>query len=233
MSADVDVLYEDGHLLVVAKPAGLATQGRDPSGSSLEARVWAYLGGGEGVDPYVGTVHRLDRPTSGVMVWAKTRKAARRLADEFAERRVAKVYAAVVEGRVEPADGSWVDWLYEEETGVGVVQVSRPGTPRGREAVTRFERRAVWEGVGGRYTMLRLSPRTGRTHQLRVQASWRGWPIVGDGSYGATMAFASGIALHALSIELTHPTTGAELRFHAPLPESWLGRGWPLDVLGL
>jgi 23S rRNA pseudouridine1911/1915/1917 synthase len=211
------VLYEDAHLLVVNKPAGLATQGPAGAGDTLEAEVRRYLRADGPLSVYVGTVHRLDRPVTGVILWAKTLKAARRVAEQFARREATKEYWALVEGCPAPPAGRWEDWLCVEETGLGRVQVCRPGTPRSRRAVTRFE--VAKSGVVQAW--LRLWPETGRRHQLRVQAAQRGLPILGDVLYGSRTPFPAGIALHAHRLTICHPVLDQAMTFEAPLPAAW------------
>jgi 23S rRNA pseudouridine1911/1915/1917 synthase len=217
-------LYEDAHILVFDKPAGLLTQGPAVA-DTLEAHVQRHLSPERPDTVYLGTVHRLDRPVSGVVLWAKTEKAARRLAMQFAERRVRKEYWAIVEGQPADGQGIWDDWLCTEDTGLGRVQRCRPGTPRARRAVTQYERgdpRAIPEGCA----WLRLAPETGRTHQIRAQAATRGLPIVGDQLYGATRTFPEGIALHARALTIQHPTLDRPMTFEADLPASWAQWGF-------
>lgn len=217
------ILFEDAHCLATAKPAGLLTQGVARGEPTLEQAVRRHLRPDDPGAAYVGTVHRLDRPVSGVVLWARTPKAARRLAEQFAGREARKEYWAVVAGRPERPEGVWEDWLCTEDTGLGVVQVCRPGTPRARQARTRFRREDAPLADGR--TWLRLWPETGRTHQLRVQAASRGLPIVGDRAYGSTATFAEGIALHARSLTIRHPVLDRPITFEAPLPAAWAGLG--------
>lgn len=220
----LDVLHEDAHCLAVNKPAGVPVQGRSPNEESLEAAVRRHLAPGEPLSAFVGIVHRLDRPVSGVVLWAKTVKAARRLAEQFAARGVVKEYRAVVSPVFGPDAGRWEDFLYEGDTGLGRVQVCHPGTPRARRAETRFRREAGWILPGG-CSALTLWPETGRTHQLRVQSGSRGHPIVGDALYGSTRGFPSGIALHAARLTVDHPTTAERWTIEAPPPASWAEAG--------
>jgi 23S rRNA pseudouridine1911/1915/1917 synthase len=218
------VLYEDAHCLAVAKPAGMLTQGPAAGETSLEAEVRRSLRPDDPGAVYLGTVHRLDRPVSGVVLWAKTPKAARRLADQFASRRVRKEYWAVVEGQPPAPAGLWDDWLCLDDTGLGVAQLCHPQTPRARRALTRYELAAAVRVPAG-CSWLRLWPATGRTHQLRVQTAARGWPVVGDRAYGASRPFPAGIALHARSLTFAHPTLQRPITVEAALPESWLMAG--------
>jgi 23S rRNA pseudouridine1911/1915/1917 synthase len=219
------VLYEDPHCLAVAKPAGVLTQGRPAGESTLEAAVRRYLKPGAPDSVYLGTVHRLDRPVSGVVVWAKTPKAARRLAAQFAARTAGKHYWAVAEaapGTVQ-AEGAWDDWV-ADPGGAGRAQPVAPETPGARHTATRFR-------VGRGATLpngtlwLRLWPETGRTHQLRAQAAARGLPIVGDTDYGSARPFPRGIALHARALRVAHPVLRTTLTWVAPVPEAWAEAG--------
>jgi 23S rRNA pseudouridine1911/1915/1917 synthase len=212
------VLYEDNHLLVVDKPAGLLAQ-RDASGRpALVDLAKAHRKSSEGKpgDAYIGLVHRLDEPVSGVVVLAKTSKAAARLSEQFRARRVRKEYLAVVEaplggGRL-PPEGAWTLWQD---------QVARRPEERrpAKEQDCRTECRLV--GRAGRWALLALRPITGRKHQLREQAALRGLPIVGDRRYGSQGPFEGGIALHAAGLRLEHPVLRKPMQFRCPPPGAW------------
>jgi 23S rRNA pseudouridine1911/1915/1917 synthase len=226
MAERLVVLHEDPHLLAVVKPSGVLTQGTPAGEMTLEAAVREHLGR-DGTSPvYLGTVHRLDRPVSWVVVWARTPKAARRLAAQFEAREVAKEYWAIVEraGAPElPAEATWDDWLADPDA-MGLARVVAPGTPGARRAITRsVPDRAERTPEGTAW--LRLRPETGRTHQLRVQAARRGCPILGDVAYGARGTFPGGIALHARTLRILHPILRQPLRLVAPVPPSWAERG--------
>ncbi|CAN5850445.1 RluA family pseudouridine synthase [soil metagenome] len=220
------ILHEDAHLLVVDKPAGLLTQGYSQGEPTLERALRSHLLAEAPASGYLGTVHRLDRPVSGVMVWAKTPKAARRLCEQFARRVARKQYWAVVEALPKDRAGIWDDWLCEEDTGLGVVQICLEIAPRARHARTRY---ALGTGPGlllpPGCAWLKLWPETGRTHQLRVQASSRGLPILGDSPYQSRRPFGPGIALHARSLSLQHPISRQEMTFEAELPTAWAEQG--------
>jgi len=236
MTAPLRLLFEDEHCLALLKPAGQLVQGTwaPPGETTLEQDVRLHLAPGDPESAYLGIVHRLDRPVSGVLLWAKTPKAARRLAGQFEKRQVVKEYWAVVEAaRIEagtpeapplPRLGeTWVDWLTAADRS-GVVHAVPEGTAWAREARTRA---AVDESARtpAGLAMLRLWPETGRTHQLRVQSASRGLPILGDAIYGSSEAFTPGIALHARSLQVRHPTTAKPMILVAPLPDSWRERG--------
>jgi 23S rRNA pseudouridine1911/1915/1917 synthase len=235
MGRVLSVLFEDEHCLGIVKAADQFVQGTwaPPGEQTLEQEVRSYLGPADPAAVYVGIVHRLDRPVSGALIWAKTAKAARRLSAQFERRQVRKEYWAITEVHEQPQmrspgrnpgvgegdEGSWTDWL--TPPGVpGVARVVEPGTSGARLAVTRF-RREQSSSLQPELVWLRLWPETGRTHQLRVQAAARGWPILGDATYGALQPFAPGIALHARQLRLRHPILGTPLELVAPLPLAW------------
>jgi 23S rRNA pseudouridine1911/1915/1917 synthase len=225
MTAPPAVLWEDPHGLAVAKPAGLLTQGPTGGEVTLEALVRHYLRPDNPASVYLGTVHRLDRPVSGVVLWAKTPKAARRWAEQFANRSAHKEYWAIVEVPADPgqldASGTWDDWLAPPDA-LGRARVAEPGEPGAAHALTRFEvgeARVLPEGTA----WLKLRPETGRTHQLRAQAAARGLTIVGDVTYRSTQDFPAGIALHARSLIVEHPIARRPIVVEAPLPASWSG----------
>jgi 23S rRNA pseudouridine1911/1915/1917 synthase len=225
-AAKLVVLYEDNHCIAVAKPATLLTQGVPPGIPTLEAQVKAYLKERyhKPGNVYLGIPHRLDRPVSGVVLFARSTKAAQRLAEQFRQRTVRKVYWAVVEGAVEPAEGTWEDWLRKlpEEART---ERAEPGSPGARQAVLHYRRLRA----GPDWTGLELTPETGRMHQLRVQAALRGWPIYGDQLYGSQRRFGPPtelprdrvIALHAYRLTVLHPIRYEPITLTAPLPEIW------------
>lgn len=218
----LQILYEDDDLIALDKPSGLSSQAPPIAGESLDQLVRAYLAPQDPSSAYVGAPHRLDRPVSGVIVWAKHSRAARLLARQFERRQVLKEYLAIVEGEA-PDSGLWEDWLVRENTGLGRVQIAAAGTPRAQLARTRFKRaRAASDAL----SCLVLTPETGRMHQLRVQAAARGIPIVGDSAYGSRRAFVDGaIALHARALTLAHPADGKRITLTAQVPPSWADFG--------
>ncbi len=228
MNRPLHVLFEDEHVLGLAKPAGQFPLGVwAPEGeTTVEADVRVHLDAAHPGAVYVGVVHRLDRVTSGVLLWAKHPKAARRLSRQFENRTVRKEYWAIVErGFSARFDPRWEDWLTDAHK-EGVARVVSPGAERARQAVTRAaleHANAIPSGLA----WLRLWPETGRTHQLRAGASSRGMPIVGDHAYGSTRPFAppGAIALHAHTLEVRHPISGMPLALRAPVPQSWAEAG--------
>jgi 23S rRNA pseudouridine1911/1915/1917 synthase len=229
---DPVVLFEDNHCLAVAKPGGLLTQGVPQGRPTLEAWAREYLRTKytKAGRVYLGIPHRLDRPVSGVILFARSSKAAARLAEQFRERQVTKVYRAAVDGAVEPVEGTWDDSLRKvpDEARAEVVPADAPGA---RAASLRY--RVLARIADG--TLLQLTPVTGRSHQLRVQSAARGWPIRGDRLYGSAHDFGPPaatdrdrrIALHAESLTFLHPIRYEPVTVTAAVPAYWaeLGAG--------
>jgi 23S rRNA pseudouridine1911/1915/1917 synthase len=226
MSDSPRILFEDNHCLAVAKPAPLLTQGVPAGIPTLEAWVKAYLKAKyhKAGNVYLGIPHRLDRPVSGVVLFARNTKAARRLAEQFRERQVTKVYWAAVEGEIAPAEGAWEDWLRKLPEQARSERV-QPDTPGARQAVLAYRR--LQPCAGG--TLVEFRPLTGRMHQIRLQTALRGWPVRGDTVYGAKLPFGPPdappreriIALHARSLTFLHPIRYEPVTIVAPLPPVW------------
>jgi 23S rRNA pseudouridine1911/1915/1917 synthase len=235
----LDVLYEDNHCLAVNKPAGLLTQGVPQGIPTLEAMARAYLKEKyhKAGNVYLGIPHRLDRPVSGVVLFARSSKAAARLAEQFRERQVVKVYWALVEpnakGEWPPEEGVWEDWLlkHAEEARSECVAAATEGA---REARLRFTRLQTLADAA----LLEVRPETGRMHQIRVQAASRGWPVSGDEMYGAKRPFGPPaelprdrfIALHGRGLTFLHPIRYEPVTVSAPLPEYWRFEQGPADL---
>jgi 23S rRNA pseudouridine1911/1915/1917 synthase len=225
----LDILYEDNHCLALNKPAGWPTTHFDGKEETVDRLVKAYLK--EKYDKpgnvFLGVVQRLDKPVSGVLLFARTSKAAARLSEQFREGMVEKTYWAIVEQRKPTACGPWVlqdtgsfdDWLLKDDPN-SRVEVVPPNTPGAQVARLVFQVRGRHDGM----TWLELRPHTGRKHQLRVQLASRGWPIYGDAKYGSDHPFGSAIALHARSLTFLHPISKEPITIKADLPKYWLGR---------
>jgi len=227
-----EILYEDAQLAIVRKPAGwLTVPGMPGSLSSMDPSVQQWLaklwGDPAGQGGFVGTVHRLDRPVSGVMVWAKSPRAARRLSEQFAAGKVVKQYWAIVKGGTETSSGVWEDWLIiQRNEGRNRVCRCQPGAPGGQPARTDWQKLEAANLRPG-LAWLGLWPRTGRMHQLRVQCAERGWPIVGDVGYGSQEPWPHPwkMALHARSLTFVHPETQETFLAESAVPEHWFSLG--------
>jgi 23S rRNA pseudouridine1911/1915/1917 synthase len=222
------VLYEDNHLLAVNKPSLLPTMGAEEGNPSLVAEARKYLKRkyNKPGNVYLGVVSRVDARVTGVVLLARTSKAAARLTDLFRRREVEKRYWAIVEGAPDPPQGECVDWLRKDETSQRM-RVVAPHDAGAQEA--RLSYRTLGPAAGGSLLEVRLE--TGRKHQIRVQLAHRGLPIRGDRKYGAKQSFPQGIALHARSLELLHPVRKTPLRLVAPLPAAWRKAGLDTSFL--
>jgi 23S rRNA pseudouridine1911/1915/1917 synthase len=214
----LEVLYEDNHLLAVNKPALLPTMGVAEDEPSLlavakELQRTKYQKPG---NVYLGVVSRLDAPVTGLLLLAKTSKAAARLSEAFRERRVKKSYLAAVEGRLDPPSGELEHFLRKDERH-RKVHVTHAGAEGAQLARLAYREAAAV----GDLALVEVEPVTGRKHQIRVQLAKVGHPIVGDLKYGSREAFKPGIALHARRLELEHPVRREPLTIEAPLPRSW------------
>jgi 23S rRNA pseudouridine1911/1915/1917 synthase len=233
-SDSLHILFEDNHCIAVAKPAGLLTQGVPAGIPTLEAMVKAYLKEkyGKPGNVYLGVPHRVDRPVSGVVLFARNSKAAHRLAEQFQERQVTKLYWGIVEGTVEPSEGAWEDWLRKipDEARAEKVEPTAEGA---KQATLNY--RVVQSLTPGPEpaTLLEFQPITGRMHQIRVQAAARGHPLFGDSLYGSTRSFGPAaellrdrlIALHARNLTFLHPLSYEPMTLTAPLPALWQEMG--------
>jgi len=208
------ILYEDNHVIALVKPPGLATMGLPGGEETLFTQTKAYIKEkyAKPGEVYLGVVSRLDVPVSGVVLFARTSKAAARLNEQFREHTVEKVYAALVEGTIFPPEAECVDYLCEDSRHRNVTRTQSDG---GKESKLRYRKlRQV-----GRCSLVEIQLITGRKHQIRVQLASRGFPIRGDIKYGAMMSFPGGIALHAWKLTFSHPTTKERIELITPLPE--------------
>jgi 23S rRNA pseudouridine1911/1915/1917 synthase len=216
-SGDLDVLYVDNHLLAVAKPAGLPVAPDESGDASLleNARDWVAREFAKPGAVFLGLVHRLDRPVSGVVVFGRTSKGASRLSEAFRERATTKLYWGV-SARSPRADSGVVEQWLVKDAARNVVRVAREGEDGARAARTPWR---VVEAQGER-CLLAFEPETGRPHQLRVAAATLGCPLLGDLKYGARSALPdASVALHAHALEIAHPTREERLRFVARVPD--------------
>ena len=227
-NSDINILYEEGSVIAINKPSGLLTQA--PVGiDSLEFRVKNFLIQREQKTGkcYLGIPHRLDRPASGVMIFARNSRAANYLCEQFRSREIEKKYWAITEGVIESESGTWIDYM-RKIPGKAEAELIEPIHPEAREAVLHFK-------VLGRFekcTWLEIELETGRTHQIRLQCSSRGFPLLGDTQYGGTIPFGPqydddrlrAIALHSRRMVFVHPQSKETVELVAPLSDTW--REW-------
>lgn len=212
------VIYEDNHLLAVYKPSGLLVQGDHTGDVCLLdlGKRWLKARYHKPGKVFLGMVHRLDRPVAGVVLFARTSKAANRLSSQFRERTVEKQYLAVVKGKMPDRSGRLVHHIERRERRSRVVPAQ---TEKSREARLRF---TVLDRDDDK-SLVRISLETGRRHQIRIQLAHMGHPILGDLRYGARRPLPDRqIALLAHVLAVDHPTLGERMIFTCPIPDRWL-----------
>lgn len=213
------ILYEDNHLLVVEKPVNVPTQADQSGDKDLltllkEDLKVRYNKPG---NVYLGLVHRLDRPVGGVMIFAKTSKAASRLSDAIRTHSFQKSYLAVVHGSPVKKQGRLVHYLFKDEK-TNTVHIVSKNHPNGKEAILDYRTISSEQGL----SLLHIDLHTGRPHQIRVQLSAMGYPLYGDQKYGANVNKpGQQIALWSHSITVKHPTTKEELTFTSRPPHQY------------
>lgn len=206
------ILYEDKHLLIYHKLAGIPVQSAGVGALDLECACLNYFhksGKDSAKQPYVGIVHRLDQPVEGILAIAKTKRAAKELSKQAQDGRMGKEYLALVEGEMEPAEGMLQDWLIKDSK-------SRMGRAVPEGTAGAKEARLLYRTLQRQETQSLLEIRllTGRFHQIRVQLSHRGHPLVGDRKYNANAkagASSGGIGLCAHRLRLLHPVSKEEM----------------------
>jgi len=205
----VAVLHEDDDVIVLLKPHGLLTVATEREReNTLQAALNRYL------PERVHVVHRLDRETSGVLVFAKNFEAREALKEQFAAHSVDRVYVAVIEGAMEPLRGTIRSHLYE---GRDLRMRSSGAHPEAKLAVTHYRTIEVREP----YSMLEVTLETGRKNQIRAHLSEAGHPVAGDQLYGAATNPLNRLGLHAKLLGFTHPSTSRRLSFTAPVPSAF------------
>jgi 23S rRNA pseudouridine1911/1915/1917 synthase len=172
---------------------------------------------------YLGIMSRLDAASSGVLLLARTSKAAARLTAQFRHRSVEKTYWAIASGVVEPPAGEWIDWIVKDETHQRMA-IANEASPAAIEARLRYHRIGVLgpgTRVAARGSLVEIDLLSGRKHQIRLQFASRGFPLWGDRKYGHATRFPTGIALHAKRLVVQHPVRKERLELIAPLPQVW------------
>ncbi|MBR6421127.1 RluA family pseudouridine synthase [bacterium] len=217
ITKDPEIIYEDNHLLVVVKPQGIPVQKAESSNDDFQSLLKDYLKRkyDKPGNVFLGIVHRLDQPVGGVMVFAKTSKAASRLSEEIRQNLWKKQYLAVVDGIPREKKAVMEDYLVKNEE-KNEVYVSKKGDPKAKFARLSYE---TLESKNGR-SLLEITLETGRAHQIRVQLSSRSLPIVNDHKYNKNSKNISDIALWAYSVEIIHPVTKENLVFTKEMPEN-------------
>jgi 23S rRNA pseudouridine1911/1915/1917 synthase len=212
---NIPIIFEDQHLLIVNKPANVLSQEDhtgDPDVLNLCKEYLARSNPRSGI-PFLGLVHRLDRPVSGLMLLAKTGKAAQKMSKQIRDRTIQKSYQAVVEGNP-PPNGMLTHYLAKDRD-KNIVSVVPADQKKAKEATLSFAKINESDGL----TLLSIHLQTGRPHQIRVQLAEEGYPIWGDYKYGSNQPDGRNIALRAVELVLTHPDHGEQIQFEVPAPD--------------
>lgn len=214
----IKILYEDNHLIAVNKPAGLLVQGDKTGDETLADVVKEYIKTtyNKPGEVFLGVIHRLDRPVSGVCLFARTSKALERMNEKFRERDLEKTYIALVKQRPHNDSGKLVHWLVKDHDS-NKSKAKLKEVPNSKRAELDYE--MIGEISG--YCKLKVKPLTGRPHQIRVQLATAIAPIVGDVKYGYKDVTQDGsICLHSYELAFSHPVKKEPLRITAPLPKT-------------
>lgn len=217
----MEILYIDNHLIAVNKLAGEIVQGDKTGDVPLSDNVANYLKNtfNKPGDAFIGVIHRIDRPVSGLVLFARTSKGLSRMNALFRERKIRKTYLALVEGKIGQPEGVLVHYLSKNEE-----KNRSKASLQAKDGLLRCELRYEALFFSDRYTLLEVEPLTGRHHQIRVQLSAIGHPIRGDVKYGARRGNPDrSICLHAFRLEFTHPVSQEMIQIAAPWPqnEAW------------
>lgn len=209
----INIIYEDNHLLVVEKPINIPTQEDNTKDKDLLTILKEYIKEkyNKPGNVYLGLVHRLDRPVGGIMVFARTSKAASRLSEQVRNKTFKKTYNAVVIGNINK-EGKLKDYLLKDEK-KNIVKVDK----NGKEAILNFKKLDFKNNM----SLVEINLETGRSHQIRVQMSHYGYPLFGDQKYNKTSKTGEQIALFAKKIDFIHPTTNELLTFELDLPNRY------------
>jgi 23S rRNA pseudouridine1911/1915/1917 synthase len=214
---DSDVLYEDNHLIAINKRAGDIVQVDETGDESLEDKVKKYIAKkyNKPNGAFLGVVHRLDRPVSGVILFAKTSKALGRINEMFKAREMHKTYYAVVRNRPQPEQGTLVHWLLKNPQ-KNVTKAHDHEVQGSQRSELNYKLVGQLDG----YYLIEVDPITGRPHQIRVQLSTLGCPIVGDNKYGYPRgSLRKSISLHARRLQFIHPIKKEPILITAPVPK--------------
>ena len=214
ISNGVKVLYEDNHIIVAIKPAGVLSQSDGSDSPDMLTILKAYIKEeySKPGEVYLGLVHRLDRPVSGVMVFARTSKAASRLSEQIRTRKVEKIYRCVVNGVLE-GEGRLENYICKDEDRniVTVIDKEKPGF---KASYLDYKALVSKDGL----TLVEVKLGTGRSHQIRAQMAHSGYPLIGDLKYGDKDKRCKDIALEAYKLSFEHPVKREFITFEAPIP---------------
>lgn len=209
----MNIIYEDNHLLVVEKPINIPVQADSTEDLDFLTMLKKYIKEkyAKPGNVYLGLVHRLDRPVGGVMVFAKTSKAASRLSKQISNHLFEKEYIAILQGKAKKCDDLYDKLLKDEKTNMTKVD------NKGKEAKLSYQLLSFFEGM----SLVKINLETGRSHQIRVQFSSRDMPLYGDQKYNRKAKIGEQIALYAKKISFFHPITNEKLTYELDLPNRY------------
>ena len=214
---DVDIIYEDEHMLIADKPPYMPTHPSHDHYRDTLANALAWRHKNDQTPFVFRPISRLDRNTSGLVTVAKTKYASSRLNALMVSGGFKKTYVAIVDGVPTPSEGSVHTGMRRTAESIIVRETCPTGTPGSEEAITYY--RVLRTAPDGKHSLVQVTPVTGRTHQIRVHMAHLGTPVCGDDLYGTPSPLISRHALHATSLELTHPISGQRLELKSPLPQ--------------
>jgi len=207
------IIYEDNHIIVVEKPVNIPSQADKTGDEDMLTLVKKYIKEkyNKPGEVYLGLVHRLDRPTGGVMVFAKTSKAASRLSEQVRNKDFVKKYLCIIDGKMEKEEGTLKDYLYKNEKN-NMSRIAKPNEKNAKEAILDYKIIKYNEEIN--LSVAEITLHTGRHHQIRVQFSSRNHSLYGDQKYG-TRGRGKQLALWAYSLSILHPITKERMEFKA------------------
>ena len=218
---EIEIIYEDNHFIAVNKPAGVLVHGDETGDETLVDAIKAYIKKEykKPGDVFLGVIHRIDRPVSGVVMFAKTSKGLARMNKLFQERKVTKSYLAIINKKPEPLNGKIENYL-SKDSKKNKAHVHTSSKKGGKLSTTEYK---LLAGLNG-YYFLEVNPITGRPHQIRIHLAFKGTPIVGDLKYGYSRPNQDkSICLHCQWLSFVHPVTGKKIKLRADMPtkEYW------------
>lgn len=214
--SDRDIIYEDNHLIAVFKPSGVLVQADRTGDQALNEAVKMYIKKkyNKPGDVYLGTIHRLDRPVSGLVVFAKTSKALSRMNALFRDKEIQKTYYALTDRKPKKLAQHLTHWLTKDNY-KNIARAHDKEVKNSKKAELDYQ----YIATANHKNLIRVQPITGRPHQIRVQLAKMGCPIHGDLKYGSERGRDTFIYLHAYSLEFIHPVKKEKLTLHCPLPD--------------
>jgi len=211
----LNIVYEDQELIVVNKPSGLLTIATDKEKRKTAYAILSHYVKQENPENKIFIIHRLDRETSGLLMFAKNEKIKQQIQENWTQTIDQRTYVGVVEGEVQQQEGTIVSWLNESKA---FIVYSSQNPQHGRKAITHYKKIKS----NSTFSLLQINLETGRKHQIRVHMQDIGHPIIGDSKYGSTQSPIRRMGLHAQVIAFTHPKTGKPCRFETEIPKNFL-----------